>query len=137
MKTIQISEELWDEIARIIANDIIKQATKPINEPGNEGPKELIPSVSRKFLRKPRRAETRLSIDVNDNMLKLFFEGGDPQSWTLPLDKRDTERIREALYKALDFAAMQGASEGQLKAIRKALTEQGYYLVGPRRSRSR
>ncbi len=134
MKTIQVTDELWNEIASLIAADILKQAARPI-EAAEEYDREMSSSIQpRHFTRGPRVAERQQSLRVLNNKLEVSYpEDGILQTWNLP-SKSDREAIREVLNEALAFGESNGASEGQLKAIRKALTENGYYLVGPRRS---
>jgi hypothetical protein len=58
------------------------------------------------------------------------FDGsGQEESFLLPDDKSDKVTIREALNKARDFGRRNGASVGQLEAIRKAFTDKGYHLT--------
>jgi hypothetical protein len=137
MKTIQVSDELWNEIARLIAADILKQAARPI-EAAEESNRENLSSIPpRHFTRGPRLADRQQSVRLINNKFEVSYpEDGILQTWNLP-SKNDKEGIRVVVNEALAFGEHHGASEGQLKAIRKALTDNGYYLIGPRRSRPR
>jgi hypothetical protein len=136
--TIQVSNELWIEMANLIADKIkdkiLKQATRP-DEGAEELKRDSLPSYSpRHFARGPRQAERQQNIRINDKIEVAYPEDGIMQAWDLP-SKNDREAIRAVRDKALAFAERHGASGGQLKAIMKALTENGYYLIGPRRQR--
>ena len=150
MRTIRISDEVWDEIAkrgrfRETEEDVLRRVfglkgvgeTEPpvdvlkptigINLPRKRG------YVTRQFIRGPRKAKRVLSPRVLGNILEVRFpEDGTFRSWDLP-PKNDKEGIRRVLNEALDFGEKHDATDGQLKSIRKVLTENGYHLIGPRR----
>jgi len=137
MKIIQVSDELWNEIAKLIAADILKQAARPLDSAEELGSGHLPSYTPRHFTRGPRLAESQQNIRIiNDKLEVAYPEDGIMQAWDLP-SKSDRDAIREVRDKALEFAERHGASNGQLKAIMKALTENGYYLIGPRRPKIR
>jgi hypothetical protein len=78
----------------------------------------------------PRRtiAAQRMSSYIALNRLHVEFQGGVPSSWDLP-NPKDKAAIRAVLDKALAFARANDASLGQLNAVRKTLTDQGYHLT--------
>lgn len=54
-------------------------------------------------------------------------------TWDLP-QRHDIEGIRTVTYEALAWAEQRGATEGQLKAVRKTMSDAGYFLGVPRRT---
>lgn len=57
-----------------------------------------------------------------------FFEDGAREQWPLP-DAHDKEGIRRVRDAAVKWALEQGASDpGQTNAVRKELTNAGYYV---------
>ena len=72
-------------------------------------------------------ATNRLECRLNQGVLDLTFASGHNRRFTLPL-RNDKNRIRRVLYEAKVWALEHGASEGQVNAIRKALTDNGYHL---------
>jgi hypothetical protein len=71
--------------------------------------------------------------EVQGKTLQVQFEGDDEESWELAA-KGDKTALRVVRDKAWAFARARGASEGQLRAIQKALSDAGYYLGMPRRA---
>jgi hypothetical protein len=68
--------------------------------------------------------------EENGSYLKVRFHGsGQEQNFDLPKDRSDKQDIRSALEGALAFGEKNGASKGQLFAIRKALTDAEYHLT--------
>jgi len=147
MRTIRISEEVWNEIAKkgkfgeteeeVLRRIFGLNEGEPIDSKHNivKGIREknMKQYSGRSFIRGPRMAKLVLSSRVIGNKLEVVFpEIGKSQEWDLPV-KSNKEEIRRILEEALDFGEKHGATDGQLKAIRKALTESGYHLVGPRR----
>jgi hypothetical protein len=147
MRTIRISEEVWNEIAKRgkfgeTEEEVLRrvfglsEAEKIVSnknlfrELRGEDMKEY---SGRSFIRSPRKAKLVLSSRVTGGKLAVEFpEIRKSQEWELPV-KSNKEGIRRVLEEALYFGEKHGATDGQLKAIRKALTENGYHLVGPRR----
>jgi hypothetical protein len=69
-----------------------------------------------------------MSARVNDaDQLIIEFEGGNPKMISLPHNKSQKEAISRARSDAHNYARAQGASQGQIDAITKALNEAGYY----------
>lgn len=139
--SIQVSDEMWNDLANLIAdkikNKILEQAARP-DESADEFKRVSLPSYSpRHFSRGPRQAEQQQNTRIINGKLEVAYpEEGILQTWELP-SKSDREAIRELRDEAVAFGEKHGASTGQIKAIMKALTGNGYYLIGPRRSRSR
>lgn len=73
-------------------------------------------------------ASQKMASCISHNQLHLEFQDGGSCSWTLP-NPKDKARIREVLYKAMAFAKDHHASRGQINAVRKKLTDEGYHLT--------
>lgn len=138
MRTVRISEEVWQAIAARgkfgeTEDDVLRRVFEiPAAPPtGNETlPKEqVLPSASKAvFIRRRSFAGQRMTSYIARNQLHIEFQDGASSSWTLPSQK-DKAGIRDVLDKALGFAREHGASLGQLNAARKALTNEGYHLT--------
>lgn len=78
--------------------------------------------------RGPRRATKRMSTRVEND--RLFVQlPDDEKSWSLP-DPADRAAIRRIRDEAVEFALAHGATNpGQTNAVKKALTDAGYYLT--------
>jgi hypothetical protein len=68
-----------------------------------------------------------MSTKVDGDGLRIDFGGGVSSAWPLP-DRNDKVAIRAVRDAAMGFARDNGATEGQQNAVRKALTNAGYYL---------
>lgn len=78
--------------------------------------------------RGPRRATKRMSARVERGRLLVQFADGE-KSWSLP-DPADKGAIRRIRDEAVAFALAHGATHpGQTNAVKKALTDAGYYLT--------
>ncbi len=77
--------------------------------------------------KKKRLATVRQTVGVNTGHLFVSFEGGLSRKWSLPA-KHDTEAIRRMRDEAVAFATECGATLGQVNAVKKALTDQGYFV---------
>lgn len=73
-------------------------------------------------------ASQRMTLYISRNQFHIEFQDGGSRSWTLP-DPKDKVGIREILYKAIAFAKEHRASRGQINAVRKKLTDEGYHLT--------
>ena len=78
------------------------------------------------------KAKKKMSAQVEDGHLLVKFAGGQMERWKLP-DRSDKEAIRRTRDSAVAFARDQEATLGQINAVKKALTEDGYHLTKPRR----
>jgi len=144
MRNIRISEEVWNEIAARgkfgeTEDDVLRRVFGI--DDTRESPEDAITPQpirrisSRAFIRSPRKAERVLSPRIVGSKFEVRFpDDGNYRTWDLP-SRNDKDGIRKMLYEALDFGEQNGATEGQLKAIRKELTNNGYYLRGPRKPR--
>jgi len=129
MRTIRISEEVYLEIAKRgtfgeTPDDVLRRVFKLPEKHGNtpthrtRGPKT----------RSPNKTGDRMSAWVENERLHVTFQSGNSESWALP-PKSDKDGIREVRDQAVEFAEMYDATEGQVNAVKKALTDNGYWLI--------
>jgi len=74
------------------------------------------------------RAKRRMRSIIEANQLHVAFDNGPAESWPLP-PQTDKDGIRAVRDQASRFAAEHGATEGQIRAVRKTITEAGYHLL--------
>lgn len=137
MRSIRISEEVWQEIAKCgsfgeTEDDVLRRVFKIRANPSYEARGSMRPSAVSPV--RGRFATDRMHAKVyregNGPFLTVRFHGsGKEQDFDLPEDRTDKAAIRSALESALSFGEENGASKGQLFAIRKALTDANYHLT--------
>lgn len=126
-RLIRISDAVWNAIAERgkfgeTEDDVLRRVFGLLPEHGPEQPASRKSGIGR------RRATKRMSAHVERGRLFVQFADAE-KSWNLPdpLDKRAIRRIRD---EAVDFALAHGATHpGQTNAVKKALTDAGYYLA--------
>lgn len=138
MRTIRVSEEVWQAIAvrgkfGETEDDVLRRVFElPVDSSaGNEAPARdqiLRPPDRASFSRRRSLATQRMTSYIARNQLHIEFQDGASSSWTLP-DQKDKAGIKDVLDKALGFAREHGASLGQINAARKTLTNEGYHLT--------
>jgi len=121
MRTIRISNEVWDEMKKVgefgeTADDVLRRVFN------------LSAPESKKAKSRPRYATRRMSSHVNSKFLIVEFEGGHRRQFVLP-DNNDKLAIRRVRDEAVKFAEENEASLGQINAVKKALTDAGYHLI--------
>lgn len=129
MRTIRITDEVWQAIAAKgtfgeTEDDVLRRVFE-LEEPAT---KLRAMGPGRRGRGNKRFAPKRMSAWVNDGQLTVEFEDAARQQWSLPEadDKEGIRRVRDA---AVQWALEQGASDpGQTNAVRKALTNAGYYV---------
>jgi hypothetical protein len=136
MRTIEISDEVWKEIADRgkfgeTEDDVLRRVFEIPRSSStlSEVLSSLGPSKRRKPSSPRRSLATRLmSSGMDENQLYVEFRGGPSRRWTLspPSDKMALRNVRE---KAVAFARENGATLGQINAVKKALTDNGYHLT--------
>ena len=124
MRTIRISEEVWDEIAKRgvfgeTPDDVLRRVFDIVENVNNK----QTSGRSRK-----RYSTQRMSTRVNNQVLFVEFADGSSNEWPLP-PRHDKNALRAIRSQALRFAEQHGASIGQLNAVKKALTDNGYHLT--------
>jgi hypothetical protein len=123
MRTIRISEEVWQEIAKKgrfgeTVDDVLRRELKidgAIKEPSA-------------FRTRQRFAKRRMSARVEDGHLLVEFYGGPSNKWSLP-SKTDKITMGSVRKQAVKFAEENGATDGQVHAVIKAMTDKGYHLT--------
>jgi hypothetical protein len=137
MRSIRISDEVWQEIAKRgkfgeTEDDVLKRVFK-IRPHGSNQDGELPQPNARASIRggfATDKMHAKVYRQGNGSYLKVRFHGsGQEQNFDLPKDRSDKQALRRALEGALAFGEKNGASKGQLFAIRKALTDEGYHLT--------
>ncbi len=134
MRTIQISENVWNVIVEHgkfgdTANDVLERILEidNIEPPAIEFPIGVSqPRPARKV--RHHYATIRMATEVRGNFLHVSFESGVANKWQLP-DPSDKQGIRTVRDLAVSFAKQNGASFGQERAVQKALTNAGYWLI--------
>jgi hypothetical protein len=126
MKTIRISQAVWDEIAKLgkfgeTPDDVLRRKFN------------LVPAVSDDDGFRKRapidRAKRRMSARVTDDgYLLIEFLGGQSNKWKLP-SKHDKNGIRRVKGLAIEFAQNNEASLGQINAVVKAMTDAEYWTT--------
>ena len=129
MKTVRISDEVYDEIAKRghfgeTVDDVLRREFSIADE------KRRTVGARRQVLA-DRRMTPRVSRNGDQDVFRVTFADGPSKEWLLP-DKTDRHSFRSVLEQSLRFAGEEGATEGQLKYIRKELNRAGYYVHGPR-----
>ena len=131
MRTIRISEEVWDEIAkRGVFGETPDIVLKRVLGIGNNSLAEhrLGRNVSLRNRKKARYATDRLSTRIEGNSILLSFASGISMQFTLP-DQQDREKIRDITTNVMNFVEENRGTEGQINAARKAVTDAGYHMV--------
>lgn len=131
MRTIRISEEVWDEIAKrgVFGEtpDIVLKRVLGIDN-NSLAEHRLGRNVSLRNRKKARCATDRLSTRIEGNSILLSFASGISMRFTLP-DRQDREKIRDVTTNVMNFVEENRGTEGQINAARKALTDAGYHMV--------
>ena len=134
MRTIRISDEVWEEIATRgkfgeTEDDVLRRIFEI------KGHVEMRMTTPRVREHRRHYATRRMHAGVHGipgtprEQLLVSFEGGPEKRWGLP-DKSKKEEIRTIRQEAVKFALENGASKpGQTNAVLKALTDAGYYLT--------
>ncbi len=131
MRTIRISDDVWQEIAKRgkfgeTEDEVLKRVFRIESDESAAG----IVAPTRQSRLGADRMHAKVYHDQNAACLRVHFHGsGAEEKFELPGDRSDKRAIRATLESALDFGERNGASKGQLFAIRKALTEAGYHLT--------
>ncbi len=137
MRSIEISEPVWKAIAERgkfgeSEDDVLRRVFHlPPNANDSDGPSPSAPSHRmRGGTSAPRRsfATQRMSSYINNGQLNVGFQGGASRSWSLP-PKNDKAALASMREKAVTFARENGATIGQVNAVKKTLTDAGYHLT--------
>ncbi len=125
MKTIRISDGVWDEIVRRgkfgeTSDDVLRRVF------GIEQAQDAAESMRNKV--RKRFADRKMSARLENGQLVVEFYDGPSGRWTLP-PKNDKNGIRAIRDQAVEFAKKNGGTLGQMHAVMKALTDKGYHLT--------
>ena len=135
-RTITISDAVWDAIAARgkfgeTEEDVLRRVLNlPANNPQSPTTSHLplSPASRHKGSRSPNKATDKMSSYVANGVLHVSFQSGPSNTWKLPA-LEDKNGIRAVRDQAVEFADQHQASNGQLHAVRKALTEAGYHVT--------
>ena len=97
------------------------------HRPPKHDSEQSVPSNARK-----KKAKKKMSTRAEGDHLLVKFADDEMERWKLP-DRSDKGAIRRIRDMAVAFARDHGATLGQINAVKKALTEEGYYVTKPRR----
>lgn len=135
MKTISISEPVWDAIASRgkfgeTEDDVLRRVfgIRPLSPPAASVPARPATGARQSKGRRGSFATDKLSSYISGNELRVSFASGASKSWKLPA-KSDKAALRVVRDEATGFAKKHGATIGQINAVRKALTDSGYHLL--------
>jgi len=121
MRTIRISDKVWNEIAKRgnfgdTVDDVLRREF------------EIRPTNKKPGSMRRRIATRKMGANVEGIELIVEFLGGPLDRWTLP-SQDNKMGIRKVRDEAVAFAKQNGATEGQVAAVKKALTSAGYHLT--------
>lgn len=131
MKTVRVSEAVWDEIAKRgnfgeTVDDVLRRVFKL--DPSSESNPNFDQTASGQNSRRRRnKATNRMSAHISNRRLVVDFASGHRREFKLP-DKSDKTGIRSTRDEACAFAEEHEATLGQVNAVKKALTGAGYYV---------
>ena len=130
MKTVRVSEDIWGEIAKRgkfgeSVDDVLRRVFGLDSAPEDETSEEQ-PSAQRTNRRR-NRATNRMSSHISNGRLIVDFASGHHREFKTP-DKSDKLGIRRVRDEACAFAEEHGATLGQVNAVKKELTNAGYYV---------
>lgn len=137
MKTIKLSDEVWNAIAAEgkfgETEDIVLRRILNItgDEPGDSlmvAPNGKPPPFPVGYGWKQRRASDRMTQSVVDGKLVLQFDSGSKQEWKLP-PHQDPAAIRKVRDEAVAFVRKNGGTTGQEHAAIRALTSRGFHVT--------
>jgi hypothetical protein len=136
MRPIEVSIEVWEAIASQgrfgeTEDDVLRRVFKlPPRSEQLRVPKKANGEHLRRASATPRRsfATQRMSSYINNDQLHISFAGGASRSWPLPA-RKDKVALLSVREKAVSFAKENGATLGQVNAVKKTLTEAGYHLT--------
>lgn len=128
MRTIRISDEVWSEIAKQgkfgeTPDGVLKRVFKidkssPIPQPANQ---------VYVYKTRMRQATRTMSSKVTNGYLVVEFYKGPSNKWAISKGD-DINKIRQVRKEACEFAKNNGATFGQIMAVKKALTNAGIYI---------
>lgn len=131
MKTIRVSEEVWQEIAKrgVFGEtpDIVLKREFGIEEATNHKRKDSFRqsnngiAIERKVSFHRRLEDSFYTVEASNGAI---FNEALPEKW-------DKDEIRNLTENVRQFTKVQGGTIGQINASSKKLTEAGYHIYGP------
>jgi hypothetical protein len=140
VRTINISPPVWQAIAERgkfgeSEDDVLRRVFGLPASTNSAQTPDALPEKVHRFTGTPRKANQRRSFATNrmssyisGNQLRVEFATGQSGTWVLPA-KSNKEGLRAIRSKAVEFAEKNGATVGQVNAVRKTLTEAGFHLL--------
>jgi predicted CopG family antitoxin len=123
MRTINISDEVWNEIANKgkvgeTLDDVLRRLLKVKVDRRTQ----MLVTMRKRY------GNQRISARVESGKLIVHFENGPRKEWFLP-PKTAKAALRTVTYQTIDFARHNGATEAQILAVRRSLSDAGYDLT--------
>jgi len=130
MISIRISQDVWEAIAERgkfaeTADDVLRRILG-LTPAANRERERIV--GGRKGRGNLRYATKRMSSRIEGNHLVVEFSDGKARRWKLP-DHKAKESIKQLRETAVAFVVSSGGTDpGQTNAVRKTLTDAGYFL---------
>jgi uncharacterized protein (TIGR02391 family) len=119
------AHSLWSDLNELTASQYLVFASLLVRRVEESRiPKAKI--AARPNQTRQRKATQRMSVRIRDNSIVVAFADS-ASEWLLP-PREDKEGIRRVRDAAVGFATACGATLGQRNAVKKALTDTGYYV---------
>lgn len=138
MPTIIVSNLVREAIAELTKgggteDDLLRQLLKLPPNPSATGTRPMPGGAilsQRRPSYGPRKsfATKRMSSYIRGKQLHISFEGGSSHEWQLPAPENKAA-LRSVRDQAVTFARENGATLGQVNAVKKTLTDSGYHLT--------
>ncbi|MHB8771023.1 MAG: hypothetical protein ACYC7J_08505 [Syntrophales bacterium] len=132
MRTIKVSEEVWQAIASHgkfgeTEDDVLHRILKlPPESTIDDSTKPS--QIGRARVPRGSFATQRMSAHISNNQLQITFQDGSSRSWPLP-NRSDKAGIKAVRDKAVTFAREHEATIGQVNAVKKTLTGNEYWTT--------
>ena len=137
MRTIRISEEVWQAIASRgkfgeTEDDVLRRVFEiPIStviEGGTMTTNSRVRTYRNSSGRRRIFADKRMTPYIAGNMLHIEFEDGPRSNWPLP-EPNNKAGVSSVTQNAISWAKSHGATLGQINYIRKTLNGHGLHIT--------
>jgi hypothetical protein len=136
MRTVRISEEVWQAIAGRgkfgeTEDDVLRRVFQiPANtiEGGPTKTNNRVMNFRNSSGLRRRFAEKRMTAYIDGDKLHVEFEDGNHSEWPLP-DRNDKAEISAITHNAISWARNHGATLGQENYVRQVLTRNDYHIT--------
>lgn len=129
VRSIRVSDAVWEAIAAQgkfgeTEDDVLRRILKlkPATDTGRSVSGGPPGRGSLRYATKVMRSR------VQGSRFTVTFDDGPEHAWNLP-SKSDKDALRKVRDAAANFATEHGATQGQIYAVYKALTDAGYHLT--------